>query len=303
MCKTFVMGLIIRVVGPLLAVVAAGCASVEATTDPAVEASRQGAAVSPSSTPSPSVSDEVTESPSSAADPSEPGRNQPEQTPAESPTAGPDEGISSATQQPSSEPSSSFTVDPTNKVIYLTFDDGPWVPYTEQILDTLATYNATATFFVVGEMANVYPDLIRKIKTAGHAIGNHTYRHPKLTTLTDEAIREQLSSTTEVVGRSRMGACMRPPYGATDARVRAVTKQEGYKTILWSASALDWNQPSVSKMVEYLEEGTKNKANILLHDGGGERPNTVAAVQAMMPKWVKRGYTFEAVPACTKSLS
>ena len=72
---------------------------------------------------------------------------------------------------------------------------------------------------------------------------------------------------------------------------------------VWSASALDWNQPSVSKMVEYLEEGTKNKANILLHDGGGERPNTVAAVQAMMPKWVKRGYTFEAVPACTKSLS
>ncbi len=297
------MGLILRVVGPLLAVVAAGCASVEAATEPAVEPSRQGAVVSPSATPSPSPSPEDDISPGAASESERANNTGPNQPTDNTPTADADTATGPSAQSPSPEPSSSFTVDPTRKVIYLTFDDGPWVPYTEQILDTLATYNATATFFVVGEMANVYPDLIRKIKTAGHAIGNHTYRHPKLTTLSDEAIRDQLSATTEVVGRSRMGACMRPPYGATDARVRSVSKQAGYKTILWSASALDWNQPSVSKMVEYLEEGTKNKANILLHDGGGERPNTVAAVQAMMPKWVKRGYTFEAVPACTKSLS
>lgn len=301
MCETFVMGLIIRVVGPLLAIVAAGCASVEVTTEPAGEAARQGAAVLPSSTPRPSPSDGSTTT-SPEADYGEQDLTSPAQSPTNSPRADEDAVTSPTPPSSSPEPSSSYTVDPTRKVIYLTFDDGPWIPYTQQILDTLATYNATATFFVVGEMANIRRDLIRKIKNAGHAIGNHTYRHPKLTTLSDESIREQIRATTDVVGRDRMGACMRPPYGSTDARVRSITRQEGYKTVLWSASALDWDQPPVSTMVDTLNEGTKDKANILLHDGGGERPNTVAAVQAMMPKWVKRGYTFEAVPACTKSL-
>lgn len=193
-------------------------------------------------------------------------------------------------------------MDPDAKVIYLTFDDGPWVPYTQQILDVLADNDATATFFVVGEMVTQQPRLIQKIKAAGHAIGNHTWSHPMLTTLSDSEVRAELIRTEKAVGRENMGACMRPPYGDTDDRVRALSKQGGYKTVLWTHWAMDWEQPPLPEFLDYLEAASKDKANILLHDGGGDRPNTVEAVKVMLPKWKKKGFTFQAVPSCTRPL-
>lgn len=201
------------------------------------------------------------------------------------------------TPEESQSPSASATVDPDAKVIYLTFDDGPWVPYTQQILDVLAKNDATATFFVVGEMVTQHPDLIKKIVAAGHAIGNHTWNHADLTTLSDAGIRDQLKRTAKAVGPD-MAACMRPPYGSTNERVRAVTKDAGYKTILWTDWAVDWNQPPIPEFLGYLEDATYDKSNILLHDGGGDRPNTVEAVRIMLPRWIKRGYTFQSVPQC-----
>ena len=272
---------------PLFAMLAAtGCStftSSVAADSAAVPSEKPSTTVAPS--PSPVETQSATPS---AVEPS----------PSESPT----DSSSDSPFDPQREvtPSPSITTDTKTKVLYLTFDDGPWFATTEQILDILAEYDATATFFVQGEMAWALPDILKKVHKAGHAIGNHTYRHANLTTLSDEGIRETFRATTEEVGRNRMGACMRPPYGATNDRVRAVSKQEGYKQVLWDTTADDWNQPSPLTMVEYLKAGTKNKANILLHDGGGERANTVAALQLMMPIWVKRGFTFEAVPACAK---
>ncbi len=201
------------------------------------------------------------------------------------------------TAEESASPSASATVDPHAKVIYLTFDDGPWVPYTQQILDVLDKYDATATFFVVGEMVAQHHDLIRKIHAAGHAIGNHTYDHANLTTLPDDRIRWELRKTARQVGPD-LAACMRPPYGATNEHIRRITRSEGYKTVLWTDWAVDWDQPPVPELVGYLEDATYDKANILLHDGGGDRPNTVAAVREMLPRWIKKGYTFQALPEC-----
>lgn len=214
------------------------------------------------------------------------------------PTKSPDVPNSLAPEpEESQSPSASATVDPDAKVIYLTFDDGPWVPYTQQILDVLAKHDATATFFVVGEMVAQHPDLIKKIVAGGHAIGNHTWDHSDLTTLSDPAIRDQFKRTARAVGPS-MAACMRPPYGSTNERVRAVTKDAGYKTILWTDWAVDWDQPPIPEFLGYLEDATYDKSNILLHDGGGDRPNTVEAVRIMLPRWIKRGFTFQAVPQC-----
>jgi len=193
-------------------------------------------------------------------------------------------------------------VDPAAKVIYLTFDDGPWVPYTQQMLRVLKDNDAIATFFVVGEMVQEHPDLVPKIVAAGHAIGNHTWSHPQLPTLTDSQIKEELRSTAEVVGPA-MGPCMRPPYGATNERVRAITKSMGYHTYLWTDWAVDWEQPPVADLLESLRNATQDKANILLHDGGGDRPNTVEAVSIMIPRWKKQGYTFEALPRCLNEIT
>ncbi len=284
-CDTKAVFLGTKLAGPLLlALAATGCSTFSssvASESVAVPGQETSAAASPSS------------SPSVQAEPS----SQPSESSSEVATDSPFE------DRPSTAPSSPLTPERKAKVLYLTFDDGPWLTTTEQILDILAEYDATATFFVQGEMAWALPDILKKVHKAGHAIGNHTYRHANLTTLSDEGIRETFRATTEEVGRNRMGACMRPPYGATNDRVRAVSKQEGYKQVLWDTTADDWNQPSPLTMVEYLKAGTKNKANILLHDGGGERANTVAALQLMMPIWVKRGFTFEAVPACAKPLT
>lgn len=197
----------------------------------------------------------------------------------------------------SAAPSASATVDPDAKVIYLTFDDGPWVPYTQQILDVLAKHDATATFFVVGEMVAQHPDLVRKIHEAGHAIGNHTWDHANLTQVSEDQVRWELRKTARVVGPT-MAACMRPPYGATNESVRRITRDEGYKTILWTHWAADWEQPPIPEFIDSLEAATEDKANILLHDGGGDRPNTVEAVRLMLPRWIKKGYTFQAVPEC-----
>lgn len=205
--------------------------------------------------------------------------------------------------QPSTEtspsPDATATVDPNAKVIYLTFDDGPWVTYTQEILDILEKNDVTATFFVVGEMAQQHMGLIRKEYEAGHAIGNHTWNHANLTEISDDQIRQEIRSTHKLIG-DMMSPCLRPPYGATDDHVRAITKQEGFRTVLWTEWAVDWTQPSVDQLVQYLKDDTYDKTNILLHDGGGDRPNTVEAVRIMIPKWKKQGYTFAAVPACTK---
>ncbi len=212
-------------------------------------------------------------------------------------------GLAPRTETTTSPSAASAVVDRKAKVIYLTFDDGPAVPYTEQILDVLAENDATATFFVVGSMAEQHPGLIDKVKEAGHSIGNHTWSHTALTTLSDSQIRSELQRTAKAVGEANMGGCMRPPYGDRDDRVIGLAKDEGYRTVVWTHWAMDWEQPPVGEILGYLKDASRNKANILLHDGGGERPNTVAALRIMLPKWQEKGFTFRAVPACTKPLA
>lgn len=200
---------------------------------------------------------------------------------------------------PTPLPRSPFSgeVEPRSKVIYLTFDDGPWEGTTRQLLKILDRYDAKATFFMVGEMARALPHLVREVRAGGHAIGNHTYHHADLTKLDDEGIRRELRSAAKPLGPG-LGPCMRPPYGETNNRVRAVVRSEGYRTYLWTVWANDWDRPPAATMVSHLRKVTKNKSNVLLHDGGGPRENTVEAVRRLLPEWIAKGYTFRALPGC-----
>jgi peptidoglycan-N-acetylglucosamine deacetylase len=240
---------------------------------------------------------------STASQPAVPSTDAPTASAPATPSAG-SEQASPQTSAPetSASPSTGAIVDPDAKVIYLTFDDGPWVPYTEQMLKVLKDNDATATFFMVGEMAQQHPDLVAKVLADGHAVGNHTWNHPMLTKLSDEQIKQQMKSTAKAVGPG-MGACMRPPYGATNEHIRSLMKSMGYTTYLWTDWAVDWEQPPIPQFLDSLEKATHEDANILLHDGGGDRPNTVKAVSIMLPRWKKMGYTFQSLPACTKPLA
>ena len=185
--------------------------------------------------------------------------------------------------------------DSQGRVLYVTFDDGP-APATPQVLSLLAQYDATATFFVVGSSAAAQPEMVAAIQQAGHAVGNHTYSHKDLTTLSADKVASELTSTSEVA--PQIGNCMRPPYGSIDAAAGNVAEQLGLQPIMWTGQAFDWRPPPVSKIVSDIKSVTTPGAVILLHDGSSGRANTVAALAELLPYWAQEGYQLKAIPVC-----
>ncbi|MGH3488033.1 MAG: polysaccharide deacetylase family protein [Actinopolymorphaceae bacterium] len=174
--------------------------------------------------------------------------------------------------------------------MFLTFDDGPSTKYTPKILQILAKYKAHATFFALGDAFDVHPHLVNKIRAGGHAIGNHTHDHKSLPDLSDENLREELK--TGPVSR-----CFRPPYGAINDDVREIAAEMGQEVVLWDVDPRDWDRPGADTIEErVLEGGVAPGAIVLMHDGGGDRSQTVTALARLMPQFVERGYSFEAMP-------
>lgn len=186
------------------------------------------------------------------------------------------------------------------RVLYLTFDDGPLPPYTDELLRLLDRYRARVTFFVTGVQASANPTLLREIAARGHALGNHTWDHPDLVALSEPKVRESLSAVIRQVG-STLGPCMRPPYGLIDIKVAGVAAALGEIPIMWTGHATDWDNPEPDRIVAALKRATRPGAVLLLHDGGGTRRNTVSAVERLLPWWREQGYRLETVPACRRS--
>jgi peptidoglycan/xylan/chitin deacetylase (PgdA/CDA1 family) len=188
---------------------------------------------------------------------------------------------------------------PDERVLYLTFDDGPAAPYTDQILDLLDAAGARATFFMVGRVAAESPDLVRRVAAAGHALGNHSWSHADLLTLSPAAVRRELADTQDAL-LGDGGPCMRPPYGLIDESVASVATDLGLVPVMWTGQAGDWNRRPVAQLVRRMQEATQPGAVLLLHDGGGPRDRTVAAVARLLPWWSDQGYRLEPLPACTR---
>lgn len=129
------------------------------------------------------------------------------------------------------------------KQIWLTFDDGPHPTNTDKVLATLAQHGIKATFFVVGENAKTRKPIVQRIFNAGHRVGNHSYSHPNLTTLSAAQVRDQIVKTDALIGTfHRGGKIFRPPYGAHNARVDGLIAQHGYRSIFWNVDTEDWNK-------------------------------------------------------------
>ena len=156
------------------------------------------------------------------------------------------------------------------KNVWLTFDDGPHPKNTEKVLKILAKFGITATFFVVGQNAKRWPQLVKKVSDEGHRIGNHSYTHPNLTKLTDAKILEEIAKTDDLirdyVGRDKI---LRPPYGAHNARVDRIIGQLGYRNVFWNVDTADWNpanQPDKWVQVGLDQIRTRNDCRVLNHD-------------------------------------
>ena len=188
------------------------------------------------------------------------------------------------------------------KVIYLTFDDGPSKPWTQQILSVLARYHAHATFFVVGQEARAHPELIKAIVAGGHALGNHTYDHPWLGRMNRGQVSGELGRTQKVLG-ALAASCMRPPFGSTNRSTRNEAAQMGMKLVMWDIDPRDWSRPGAAHIASVILAHAAPGAMVLMHDGGANRAQTVAALQTVLSQLSRRGYHFETVPACRHSAS
>lgn len=188
---------------------------------------------------------------------------------------------------------------PGEKVIALTFDDGPDPTYTQQVLDVLKKYGVKATFAVVGYEVEDRPALVGKELAAGHHVASHSWDHPQLTKLSDASIASQLSRTQAQITAAGgpQTRCVRPPYGSQNARVQGdIADFHSNGTLMWDVDPGDWTRPGTAVLTSRILAGVHPGAIIGLHDGGGPRSQTVAAIDAAIPQILARGYQIR--PVC-----
>lgn len=188
--------------------------------------------------------------------------------------------------------------------VALTFDDGPNPYYTQQVLAVLQEYGIKATFFCIGRQVAQYPSLVKQEYDAGNVIGNHTWSHADLTKLSSDDILTQINTTSDAIQQA-IGVrptFFRPPYGVINANVLTQANQLGLTTIVWNDEARDWTTPGISVISSRILGLAGNGAIILLHDGGGNRSQTVAALPTIITSLRQQGYKFVTLPQMVHDL-
>lgn len=176
--------------------------------------------------------------------------------------------------------------------IALTFDDGPHPAHTADVLRVLRQYDAPATFFVIGENAARHPDLVRDIAADGHLIANHSWSHPQLDQIAEARVRRELGDTCDllatVLGDPPRWA--RAPYGAWHKPSLRICAEMGMEPLGWSIDTEDWTRPGTAAIAATVLDGAHPGGVVLAHDGGGNRSQTVAALQYYLPRLLDQGY-------------
>jgi peptidoglycan/xylan/chitin deacetylase (PgdA/CDA1 family) len=191
-------------------------------------------------------------------------------------------------------PSPRFNGPAAGRTIALTFDDGPSI-YTPQVLAVLNHYHVHATFFEIGRQVAPLAATSRSIIRAGDVIGDHTWSHPVLTTAN---VAGQITPTQRAI-RTATGfvpCLLRPPYGIAPPGVVAIARSLGLLTIQWDVDPTDWSRPGAAVIVQRVLSAVHPGAIVLMHDGGGDRDETVTALQTIVPTLIDRGYHLVTVP-------
>ena len=193
---------------------------------------------------------------------------------------------------------------PKSKEIVLSFDDGPDPTYTPQILDILKRDHIKATFFILGENAMQHPQLVKKMYEEGHEIGNHTFTHPNIASITPEQTKRELNANQrlyqEITGHSM--TLFRPPYAAdaepnTKSELEPILRAQemGYTTVGELIDSDDWQGLSSKEILQQVLSQLQDGNVILMHDAGGDRSNTVKALPMIIKELKQRGYTFSTI--------
>lgn len=183
------------------------------------------------------------------------------------------------------------------KCIALTFDDGPHPVYTQEILDILSEYNIKATFFVIGENAIWYSDLVKLEYEAGHEIGNHTFTHSNLKTIPYNEMCDEIYKTEQVIYenieyRTRL---LRPPGGQYGDEACNAASNQDYRIICWSIDTRDWAHTETKDIVDNVLTSVRGGDIILFHDYISGKSPTPDALRIIIPKLLQEGYKFVTV--------
>ncbi|MGX2993133.1 polysaccharide deacetylase family protein [Streptomyces sp. JNUCC 64] len=178
------------------------------------------------------------------------------------------------------------------RTMVLTFDDGPDPAYTPDILKVLRRYAVPAVFFVCGEQVLWNKALTRRMADEGHVIGNHTWSHPLLPSLSRSAIRSEIKRTSDVVERvvGTPPSWFRAPYGAWNRHVFEVGADLGMEPLAWTIDTVDWDTPGTTAITRAVLDGAGPGAVVLSHDAGGDRSQTVRALRTWLPGLLDEGY-------------
>ena len=181
--------------------------------------------------------------------------------------------------------------DSAGKRVALTFDDGPHPVYTDRILKILDDYGVRATFFVIGQNAGLYPEVLDRIAAAGHEIGCHTYTHPHLAGLSEAALTAEIEKTLRVLDSHGIKASrFRPPEGYCGKTVISAAGKTGLDVILWSVDTSDWRCPGVNAIVKTVKTTLDGGGIILMHDYVSGKSGTPEALEILLPWLLSEGY-------------
>ncbi len=183
------------------------------------------------------------------------------------------------------------------RVIALTFDDGPHPHYTDRILDVLESEGVKATFFVIGENVAAYPEVTRRVFLAGHEIGNHTYTHPLGGKVCLSEMEKEIQKTDLLLEKLGCPAVrlFRPPQGKYPAGLASCLQESGKMTVLWNIDTRDWDKRTEEQIINEVETKVRGGDIVLFHDFVGGESATVPAIKKLIPALKERGYRFVTV--------
>ncbi|MEH2078190.1 MAG: polysaccharide deacetylase family protein [Nostoc sp.] len=186
---------------------------------------------------------------------------------------------------------------PEQKVIALTFDDGPWPESTAQVLDILKQNQIKGTFFLIGQNVKNYPNLVKREIAEGHVIGNHTWHH-WYQFMNPQAAAYEINHTADLIYQVTgiKTNLFRPPGGIMHNGVADYARNNKYAIILWSSDSVDYSRPAVPKLINNVFRKAKPGGIVLMHDGGGNRSKTVQALPEIIANFRKQGYSFVTIP-------
>jgi len=183
---------------------------------------------------------------------------------------------------------------PQEKLIALTFDDGPWPGQTDEILKILKHEGVHATFFMLGSRVKAAPELAREVALAGNVVGSHSLGHRLLTDSKPKVIKKQIDGGADVIYQATgvLPTWFRPPYGAINGVVWKQVRLSRMRVALWDIDTRDWSRPGVKKIVKSVTKDARSGSIVLMHDGGSDRRQTIKALPEIIRKLKKRGFVF-----------